>query len=113
MDEGHGRLPDTRGDPHGDEQGARAAAKAAMNGSATPLLIALYVACELIANVTAGRTVEVWGFAAPGGVFVYALTFTLIDLLNERMGKSGARQVVAAAFAANLLLGLYTTLVLT
>jgi len=84
-----------------------------MNGSATPLLIALYVACELIANVTAGRTVEVWGFAAPGGVFVYALTFTLIDLLNERMGKSGARQVVAAAFAANLLLALYTTLVLT
>ena len=84
-----------------------------MNGSATPLLIALYVACELIANVTAGRTVDVWGFAAPGGVFVYALTFTLIDLLNERMGKSGARQVVAAAFAANLLLALYTTLVLT
>ena len=83
-----------------------------MNGSATPLLIALYVACELIANVTAGRTVDVWGFAAPGGVFVYALSFTLIDLLNERMGKSGARHVVAAAFAANLLLALYTTLVL-
>jgi queuosine precursor transporter len=83
-----------------------------MTGLATPLLIALYVACELIANVTAGRVVDVWGFTAPGGVFIYALTFTLVDLLNERMGKAGARHVVVAAFAANLLLALYVTLVL-
>lgn len=83
-----------------------------MNGLATTLLIVIYVACELIANITAGRTIDVGGFTAPGGVLIYALTFTLIDLLNERLGRPGARRVVFAALAANVLLAGYTTLVL-
>jgi hypothetical protein len=76
-------------------------------------LIALYVACELIANVTASKPVTFFGITAPGGVFIYALTFTLIDLVNERLGKAGARNVVYAAFAANFLLAIYATLVVT
>ncbi len=76
------------------------------------LLIALYVACELIANIAAGRPVELLGLSAPGGVFIYALTFTLIDLVNERVGKAGARRVIYATFGANLLLAAYSTLVL-
>jgi queuosine precursor transporter len=75
------------------------------------LPIVLYVACELIANVTASKPVTVVGVTAPGGVFIYALTFTLLDLINETLGKRGARRVVAAAFAANLLLALYTQLI--
>jgi uncharacterized integral membrane protein (TIGR00697 family) len=83
-----------------------------MSGLASTLLIVLYVACELIANITAGRAIDVGGFTAPGGVLIYALTFTLIDLLNERLGKPGARRVIFAALAANVLLAGYTTLVL-
>jgi len=75
------------------------------------LLIALYIACELIANISAAKPVEIGGIVAPGGVFIYALTFTLIDLVNERMGKQGARHVVYAAFAANLLFALYALLI--
>lgn len=71
------------------------------------LLIGLYVACELIANVTASKPVMVGGIVAPAAVFLYAFTFTMIDLINERLGKSGARRVVATAFAANLLLAGY------
>jgi uncharacterized integral membrane protein (TIGR00697 family) len=84
-----------------------------LNGFGTTLLVAIYIACELIANVTAGRAVDLAGISAPGGVYIYALTFTLIDLVNERMGKRGAQRVVIAAFAANALLALYTSLVLT
>lgn len=84
-----------------------------MKGIGVPLLIAVYVACELIANISAGRPVEIWGLQAPGGVFIYALTFTLIDLINERLGKVRARHVVLGAFAANLLLALYSALVLS
>jgi uncharacterized integral membrane protein (TIGR00697 family) len=84
-----------------------------VKGIGIPLLIALYVACELIANISAGRPLEIWGIQAPGGVFIYALTFTLIDLINERLGKTRARHVVIGAFAANLLLALYSTLVLS
>lgn len=77
------------------------------------LIIGLYIACEIIANVTAAKPVTVWGVTAPGGVFIYALTFTLIDLINERLGRKGARRVVVAAFAANILLALYTTIIIT
>ncbi len=78
-----------------------------------PLLlpVVLYVACELIANVTAGKPIALGGVTVPGGVFIYALTFTLLDLINETFGPHGARRVVAAAFAANLLLAAYTRLV--
>jgi queuosine precursor transporter len=84
-----------------------------VTGIGFPLILALYVACELIANITAGRPVELWGVQAPGGVFIYALTFTLIDLINERLGKARARQVVLGAFAANGLLALYSPFVLS
>jgi queuosine precursor transporter len=76
------------------------------------VLVAIYVACELIANITATRPVTLLGLAAPGGVFIYALTFTLIDLVNTNLGRSGARRVVFAAFLANILLALYTFLII-
>lgn len=74
------------------------------------LLVSLYVACELTANVTASKPVAVGPIVVPAAVFVYTLTFTLIDLINERMGKAGARRAVYGAFAANLLLAAYVQL---
>jgi uncharacterized integral membrane protein (TIGR00697 family) len=70
------------------------------------LAIGLYIAAELIANVTAVKPIVLGrlGIIVPAGVFVYALTFTLLDLINERLGKRGARQVIGTAFCANLLL---------
>jgi uncharacterized integral membrane protein (TIGR00697 family) len=74
------------------------------------LAIGLYIACELIANVTAVKPVVVGGLVVPAGVFIYALTFTLLDLINERLGKRGTRQVIGTAFCANLLLAAYAQL---
>ena len=75
----------------------------------TIFIISLYIACELIANTTAGKPVTLpGGIIVPAAVFIYALTFTLIDLVNDRLGKQGARYVVYAAFLANLLLAAYT-----
>jgi len=70
-------------------------------------LIGIYISCELIANVTATKPVALDGMVVPAAVFIYALTFTLIDLINEKLGKQGARQVIYTAFAANILLALY------
>lgn len=73
------------------------------------LIIGLYIACELIANVTASKPVTLGGeIVVPAAVFIYAITFTLIDLVNERLGKRGARSVIYTAFLANLLLAAYT-----
>ena len=71
------------------------------------ILIGLYVACELIANVTAAKPVQIGGIVVPAAIFIYALTFTLIDLINESIGKQGARRVILTAFIANLLLAAY------
>ena len=76
------------------------------------LAIGLYIACELIANVTSVKPLALGrlGVIVPAGVFIYALTFTLLDLIHERLGKQGARQVIGTAFAANLLLAGYAQL---
>jgi len=74
------------------------------------ILVGLYIACELIANVTASKPVEIGGITVPAAIFIYALTFTLIDLINESFGKQGARRVVLAALIANLLLAGYAQL---
>ena len=74
-------------------------------------IIALYVACELIANVTAGKITVLGPFTVPAAIYIFALTFTLIDLINEGMGKRAARRVVYCAFAANVLLALYSLVI--
>jgi uncharacterized integral membrane protein (TIGR00697 family) len=77
----------------------------------TSLLIGVYIACELVANVTAAKPVTLFGLVAPGGVFIYALTFTLLDLLHERLGHKGVRMLVYTAFIANGLLAGYIALI--
>jgi len=74
------------------------------------MLVGLYIACELIANVTASKPVQMGGIVVPAAIFIYALTFTLIDLINESFGREGARRVILAAFIANLLLAAYAQL---
>ena len=74
------------------------------------ILIGLYIACELIANVTASKPIQLGGIVVPAAIFIYTLTFTLIDLINESLGREGARKVILTAFLANLLLAAYVQL---
>lgn len=76
------------------------------------VFVGLYVACEIIANVTAGRPVQFFGLIVPSAVFIYTVTFTLIDVIHEIYGKAGARKVVYGAFAANLMLAAYAYLII-
>ena len=73
----------------------------------TIFLVGIYIACVVIANVTASKPVDIIGLEVPAAVFIYAITFTLVDLINERLGRRRARQVVLAAFGANILLAAY------
>jgi len=74
------------------------------------ILVGLYIACELIGNVTASKPIQLGGIVVPAAIFIYTLTFTLIDLINESLGKEGARRVILTAFLANLLLAGYVQL---
>ena len=74
------------------------------------ILVGLYIACELISNVTASKPIQLGGIVVPAAIFIYTLTFTLIDLINESLGREGARKVILTAFLANLLLAAYVQL---
>jgi hypothetical protein len=76
------------------------------------VFVCLYVACEIIANVTAGRPVLLFGIVVPSAVFIYTLTFTLVDVIHEIYGKEGSRKVILGAFLANILLAIYAYLVI-
>ena len=76
------------------------------------VFVCLYVACEIIANVTAGRPVSLFGIVVPSAVFIYTLTFTLVDVIHEIYGREGSRKVILGAFFANILLAVYTYLVI-
>lgn len=72
--------------------------------------ICLYIACQLIADVTAVKVVELWGIALPAGTFVYAATFTLRDAIHKRGGKKMASMTVLFAAITNVIMALYFTL---
>ncbi|OPY79316.1 MAG: hypothetical protein A4E65_01911 [Syntrophorhabdus sp. PtaU1.Bin153] len=76
------------------------------------IFVGLYVACEIIANITAGKPVSVFGIVVPSAVFIYTITFTLVDVIHEIYGKEGTRKVVYGAFLANILLAVYTYLII-
>ncbi len=76
------------------------------------IVVGLYVACEIIANVTAGRPASFFGLVVPSAVFIYTLTFTLLDIIHEIYGREGTRKVVYGAFIANIILALYTALII-
>lgn len=76
------------------------------------IFVGLYVACEIIANVTAGKPVQFFGIVVPSAVFIYTLTFTLIDVIHEIYGRDGSRKVIYGAFLANILLAIYSYIVI-
>jgi hypothetical protein len=71
------------------------------------ILVGLYLASELIANITASKLTSVGPFVVPAGVYIFTLSYTLLDLINHILGKKEAHRVVLAAFVGNALLALY------
>lgn len=71
------------------------------------LLIALYIAAELVSNVTAGRLVQLGPLIFPGAIFLYALTFTLRDAVHAAGGWATAKALLWGGLAANALLAGY------
>lgn len=71
------------------------------------LLVGAYVICQLIADVGATKFVEIAGVVMPAGTFVFALTFTLRDMVHKRLGREWARAAIVAAAAFNVFLSGY------
>jgi uncharacterized integral membrane protein (TIGR00697 family) len=75
---------------------------------AVAVVSSLYVAAQLLSNVTSLRILMIAGFSMDAGTLIYPFTFTLRDLVHKTGGIKVARAVVITAAAANLFMaGLY------
>ena len=73
------------------------------------ILVAAYIAAQMIADITSVKIGSVAGLAVDMGTFVYPLTFTLRDLVHKTLGKRNAQVLIITAAVVNLLMVLYTS----
>ncbi len=76
----------------------------------TNLLIVLtagYLLCQIVADITASKMVDLFGLYVPAAVFIYAFTFTLRDLIHSQFGKQTAVFIVITAAIVNVLMAIY------
>lgn len=74
-------------------------------------LVGLFVSAQLIADVGATKFVEIGGVVMPGGTLVFAITFTLRDLIHKRLGKEWAKAAIFTAAGMNIFLAVYLAMI--
>lgn len=55
---------------------------------------AVFIMSLLVANVVAGKVVDLFGFIVPAAVVAYGITFLCTDVINEIWGKEEAQKAV-------------------
>ncbi len=71
------------------------------------LVVAAYIAAQMLADIGSLKIALVAGFSIDGGTFIYPLTFTLRDMVHKLLGRSAARTTILAAGLINLLMAGY------
>ena len=71
------------------------------------ILIGIYVAFQLSADVAASKLVQLGPWSMPAGTFIFALTFTWRDLMHRKLGKRMTYYTIIAAALANVVMVLY------
>ena len=75
------------------------------------LVAVLYVAAQMLADVTALRILSIAGLSVSGGTLIYPITFTLRDLVHKVSNASIARILIFASAGINLFMALLFWLV--
>lgn len=70
-------------------------------------LVGGYILCQAVADVGATKLVSVGNAVVPAGTFIFAVTFTLRDLLHKRLGKEWARAAIVCAGFFNIIQAVY------
>ena len=71
------------------------------------VVVAAYIAAQMVADIASLKIGMVAGFAVDMGTFVYPVTFTLRDLVHKTLGKRNAQVLIIAAAVINLGMVLY------
>ena len=63
-----------------------------------------YIAAQMMADIASLKILNIAGFSVDGGTLVYALTFTLRDMVHKTAGIKTARVLVIAGAVINLVM---------
>jgi len=66
------------------------------------IVVAAYVAAQMLADITSLKIALVAGFSIDAGTFIYPITFTLRDLVHKLLGRRAAQTLIVAAAVINL-----------
>lgn len=66
-------------------------------------VVALFITCLIIANITAVKLVSLGGLIVSAGIVIFPISYICGDVLTEVYGYRRARQVIWLGFACNLL----------
>jgi len=80
------------------------------NQGSLVMLNILFCTAVVIVNVVASKLIKIGWFVVPSGVFAYAATFLLTDIIDEIWGKKEAQKAVWRGFFAQIFA---STLILT
>lgn len=75
--------------------------------AAAVLVVAAYIAAQMVADIASLKIGVVASLAVDMGTFIYPITFTLRDLVHKTLGKRNAQILIVAAAAINFLMVLY------
>lgn len=67
------------------------------------IVVAVFVTCLIVANVTAVKLVSIVGLILPAGVIIFPISYIVGDVLTEVYGFRKARRVIWLGFFCNLL----------
>lgn len=81
-----------------------------INTQKLDLLLSLYIASLVCAELLGGKVFTLWTISASVAIFVYPLTFTIDDMVTEVYGKARARSFVRSGFIVLILLFAFTSL---
>jgi uncharacterized integral membrane protein (TIGR00697 family) len=68
------------------------------------LFTGLFVTCLLIANIIAGKIIQIFGNIFPAAVIIFPITYILGDVFTEVYGYERTRMIIWIGFIANLLM---------
>ena len=69
------------------------------------LITALYVAMQLVSDITAGKIIQLFTFPASAAVLYFPITYIFSDILTEVYGYARARRVVWTVLFCSVLAG--------
>jgi queuosine precursor transporter len=68
-----------------------------------PIVVAVFVACLITANIIAVKPVQIGGLIFPAAVVIFPLAYIFGDVLTEVYGYARARQTIWIGFICNLI----------